>query len=334
MTSIQKVKQGSPARSANVSATKRIELGAQGSAVVSLQNLLKELGLYGGNPDGKFGKMTAAAVRAFQRAHGLAVDGWAGPKTIMRMKAALASHPNATSDKLVSGAKGEAVKGLQQKLKALGLYSGVIGGNLGVATEGAIKAFQRIKGLKVDGWAGPKTLRALGIASAAPSAAAEPTPVAPSTSSPVGDVAQSGAPANIQAAIDFGLSHLGAPYVGGASPFRFGTPGDGSTHQMQGQKAYLSPRGVIGFDCSGLMVTMLKKAGIDISRVGSSRAMKSSLPNVPKSQIQPGDLIVKNGHVAMYIGNGQMIESVPGGVKVSEASRYLNKSEYSVHRPS
>lgn len=67
----------------------------------------------------------------------------------------------------------------------------------------------------------------------------------------VAPVAPAGAPANIQAAIDFGLSQLGAPYVGGASPFRFGTPGDGRTYQMDGQKPYVSPKGVVGYDCSG-----------------------------------------------------------------------------------
>ena len=157
-------------------------------------------------------------------------------------------------------------------------------------------------------------------------AAAQPT-------APVQPTAPTGAPANIQAAIDFGLSQLGAPYVGGASPFRFGTPGDGRTYQMDGQKPYVSPKGVIGYDCSGLMVTMLKKAGINISNLGSSRAMKASLPTVDKNQLQPGDLLVKNGHVAMYIGDGKMIESVPGGVKVSDASKYINDPAYSGHRP-
>jgi cell wall-associated NlpC family hydrolase len=152
-------------------------------------------------------------------------------------------------------------------------------------------------------------------------------PVAPVAPAPTG------ASAGIQAAIDFGLSQQGAPYVGGASPFRFGKPGDGRTYQMPGQKAYVSPLGVVGYDCSGLMVTMLKKAGIDISHLGSSRAMKAGLPEVSKSALQPGDLLVKNGHVAMYIGNGQMIEAVPGGVKVSPASKYINDPAYSGHRP-
>lgn len=157
-------------------------------------------------------------------------------------------------------------------------------------------------------------------------AAAQPAaPVQPAT--------PTGAPANIQAAIDFGLSQLGAPYVGGASPFRFGTPGDGRTYQMQGQQPYVSPKGVIGYDCSGLMVTMLRKAGIDLGHLASSRAMKSSLPMVDKNQLRPGDLLVKNGHVAMYIGDGKMIESVPGGVKVSDASKYINDPAYSGHRP-
>ena len=161
--------------------------------------------------------------------------------------------------------------------------------------------------------------------------AQEAAPAQPTA--PVQPTAPTGAPANIQSAIDFGLSQVGAPYVGGASPFRFGTPGDGRTYQMDGQKPYVSQKGVIGYDCSGLMVTMLKKAGINISNLGSSRAMKASLPGVDKNQLQPGDLLVKNGHVAMYIGDGKMIESVPGGVKVSDASKYINDPAYSGHRP-
>lgn len=156
---------------------------------------------------------------------------------------------------------------------------------------------------------------------------------APSTqgAAPV-SAAPTGAPANIQAAIDFGLSQLGAPYVGGASPYRFGTPGDGRTYQQPGQHAYVSPKGVIGYDCSGLVTTMLKKAGIDLSGKSSSRGMLT-LPEVPKDQLQPGDLLVKNGHVAMFIGNGQMIESVPGGVRVADASKYINDPAYSGRHP-
>lgn len=161
------------------------------------------------------------------------------------------------------------------------------------------------------------------------------SPAAPGSASSAAPVGSSPTQASsgIQAAIDFGLSQLGAPYVGGASPFRFGKPGNGQTYQMEGQKAHVSPNGVVGYDCSGLMVTMLKKAGIDLSKLASSRAMKANLPEVPKDQLQPGDLLVKNGHVAMYVGDGKMIESVPGGVHVVSASKYLNDPAYSGHRP-
>jgi cell wall-associated NlpC family hydrolase len=146
-------------------------------------------------------------------------------------------------------------------------------------------------------------------------------------------IAETPAPARMQAAIDFALTQQGAPYVGGGSPFRFGKPGDGNVYQMAGQRPHVSPLGVVGYDCSGFVVTALKKAGIDISRYASSGQMKANLSEVPKDQLRPGDLLVKNGHVSMYIGNGQMIESVPDGVRVAPASTYINDPAYTGHRP-
>ncbi|MDD2703493.1 MAG: peptidoglycan-binding domain-containing protein [Candidatus Omnitrophica bacterium] len=46
-----------------------------------IQQALKNAGYYTGSIDGKFGKNTRKAIRAFQRANGLAVDGIAGMKT-------------------------------------------------------------------------------------------------------------------------------------------------------------------------------------------------------------------------------------------------------------
>lgn len=58
---------------------------------------------------------------------------------------------------LKRGAKGQAVKDLQEALKALGLQPGPIDGIFGKRTEDAVKAFQNLKGLEVDGIAGPIT---------------------------------------------------------------------------------------------------------------------------------------------------------------------------------
>lgn len=66
------------------------------------------------------------------------------------------------------GSRGEEVRKIQTKLKDMGLYTGNIDGIYGVKTTAAVREFQRRKGLVVDGIAGPKTLSALGITSAAP----------------------------------------------------------------------------------------------------------------------------------------------------------------------
>jgi peptidoglycan DL-endopeptidase LytE len=66
----------------------RLKLGASGPQVAELQGMLKQLGIYTKNVDGKFGPITDAAVRNFQKANGLTVDGWAGPKTMAALRRA------------------------------------------------------------------------------------------------------------------------------------------------------------------------------------------------------------------------------------------------------
>ena len=58
---------------------------------------------------------------------------------------------------LKKGAKGQAVKDLQEALEALGLKPGAVDGVFGRQTEDAVKAFQKLKGLEVDGIAGAIT---------------------------------------------------------------------------------------------------------------------------------------------------------------------------------
>lgn len=63
------------------------------------------------------------------------------------------------------GSRGEEVKKIQTKLKQWGYYSGNIDGIYGTGTFNAAKSFQKKNGLDVDGIAGEKTLKALGITS-------------------------------------------------------------------------------------------------------------------------------------------------------------------------
>ena len=62
-----------------------LTLGSRGPAVLTLQNALKARSHDAGASDGIFGKKTEAAVKSFQAAAGLAVDGKAGPKTLGAM---------------------------------------------------------------------------------------------------------------------------------------------------------------------------------------------------------------------------------------------------------
>ncbi|WP_096437543.1 peptidoglycan-binding protein [Alteribacter populi] len=55
--------------------------GARGASVRNLQDALNSVGHSAGSTDGIFGPKTADAVRSFQRAEGIAVDGIAGPQT-------------------------------------------------------------------------------------------------------------------------------------------------------------------------------------------------------------------------------------------------------------
>ena len=63
------------------------------------------------------------------------------------------------------------------------------------------------------------------------------------------------------------------------------------------------------FDCSGLTSWAWKQAGVTIPRTSREQA---GLPSVPLSELQPGDLVTYYSpvsHVAMYIGNGQIIHA-------------------------
>ena len=61
------------------------------------------------------------------------------------------------------GSRGEEVRTIQTKLKRWGYYNGNVDGIYGSQTMEAVKKFQRKNGLTVDGIAGTKTLKAMGI---------------------------------------------------------------------------------------------------------------------------------------------------------------------------
>ena len=64
---------------------------------------------------------------------------------------------------LKEGSSGDDVVRLQEHLKELNFSPGGVDGDFGPATEAAVLAFQRSRGLLADGIVGPRTARALGL---------------------------------------------------------------------------------------------------------------------------------------------------------------------------
>jgi cell wall-associated NlpC family hydrolase len=94
------------------------------------------------------------------------------------------------------------------------------------------------------------------------------------------------------------MSEIGKPYVWGAA-------------------------GPNAFDCSGLVQWSLAKAGVVMPRVAADQARTG--PLLKLSQLQPGDLLFYHtdptapdyiSHVAIYIGNGWMLQAPETGMDV------------------
>ena len=110
---------------------------------------------------GAYGDSTAAAVRAFQTARGLRVDGICGRQTW----SGLVEAGYRLGDRLLYHRtpmlRGDDVLDLQEKLNALGFDAGRGDGIFGPHTADALREFQRNVGAVIDGICGPESIAAL-----------------------------------------------------------------------------------------------------------------------------------------------------------------------------
>ena len=105
-------------------------------------------------------------------------------------------------------------------------------------------------------------------------------------------------PGEVQAFLRAAVSRVGMPYVWGAA-------------------------GPQAFDCSGLVQWSMRQAGIVMPRVAADQARTG--PQVSLSQLVPGDLLFYHtdgtaptyiSHVAIYLGNGLMVQAPEPGMDV------------------
>ncbi|HPS81018.1 MAG TPA: peptidoglycan-binding protein, partial [Candidatus Limiplasma sp.] len=138
-----------------------IQSGSRGSAVLNLQKRLVELGYYSSRLDGVYLAEDITAVRAFQKANGLTVDGKAGYLTqkVLFSDSAVRGDVGLTTTgaSLRYGDTGDNVVTLQNRLIELGYLVGTADGKFGTSTKAALVAFQAANSLTLDGVAGAKT---------------------------------------------------------------------------------------------------------------------------------------------------------------------------------
>ena len=134
-------------------------LGDEGAPVRDIQDRLSSLG-YESDPDPRssFGDGTVAAVKEFQKARGLLVDGIVGPDTWRSLYEA----GYRLGDRLLFFRRpmfrGEDVAELQSRLSSLGFDAGKVDGIFGPKTEAAVVEFQHNRNLAEDGKVGPEVV--------------------------------------------------------------------------------------------------------------------------------------------------------------------------------
>ncbi len=294
--------------------------GASGVQVMGLQRLLNRVANAGLAVDGSFGRLTAAAVRAFQAAQGLVADAIVGPNTAEKLNGASpgaadasgadraqggqdteapgtgsteeqeqaqAEGPGVTGEPALSfNSRGAIVTSLQRILNSKGATIEV-DGVFGAQTDYAVRAFQRANGLGVDGVVGPNTAAVLNDAG----------------SKAIEDNGQCGTDGQCdfdpkqfdtwrEAVIGAAQSHMGAPYYWGA---------DGPSM----------------FDCSGFVLYVLRQdTGLISWGDDTAAGISNRVPGT--SNPKKGDPVFYKGsngitHIEFYMGSGSQTIGASGG---------------------
>ncbi|MDT8860344.1 peptidoglycan-binding protein [Alkalihalobacillus sp. MEB130] len=313
-----------------------IRFGSNGSQVEQLQQKLKEQGYYKHSITGQFGRVTEAAVRDFQRANNLVVDGIVGPKTLSQLineplpaqqttyqepkvteernqqtsnETVTNAAPTQTTTTLRVGSSGSSVTNLQAQLRSVGVFNQEPTGYYGEITATAVRNFQRVHNLTADGIAGPKTISKLNeVATNKPAQTTTQAPTTTNTTNTTQQVSRSNSnpAALVTNLVAEAANHIGTPYLWGGTTTR-------------------------GFDCSGFTQFVFNQQGISLPRTVAQQW------NAGKSVSQPsvGDMVFFEtyqkgpSHNGIYIGNNQFVHSGSStGVTITSMNNPYWKQRY------
>lgn len=282
-----------------------LRVGSRGQAVTDLQNMLAAEGLYTYTIDGIYGSRTAQAVRQYQQKNGLQVDGIVGPETWGRL-----NQPVKESKPINENKKEEKKGTSKQSEHAPAVVK--LGSRGAAVTE--LQNLLNAAGVfpyAVDGIFGSQTLSAVKNFQLQQGLTVDGvvgTKTWAKLKSPDKNKIDHNKSSNfnvMQLIADAGALR-GAPYAWGGT-----TPS--------------------GFDCSGFLVYVFKKQGMNIPRTVAQQW------NFGKSVSKPsvGDIVFfetyKPGpsHNGIYVGNNQFIHSgTSTGVTISNLNSNYWKTRY------
>jgi len=255
--------------------------GDKGDDIKEYQELLKDLEYYTYKKiSGYYGPTTETAVKRFQRTNGLDIDGILGEETINLLKSKDAKYYT-----IYPGDKGDDVKALQKRLKELGYnVPGQITGYFGDITEAAVKQFQKVNKLTVDGKVGQNTRKLIYSDAAKKNTGKSMLASKPKPSKQT----------KVDKMLSIAKEQLGKRYV-------------------------WSREGPDCYDCSGFVYYVITKMGIHTTRFSADGFSKvSNWTKITKiSSLKPGDLLfwmngsssTRIGHTGIYLGDGKFIHA-------------------------
>lgn len=194
------------------------------------------------------------------------------------------------------GDVGKDITEIQVKLKAQGYYKSKIDGRFTAEVTSAVKKFQKVKKLKVDGVVGEKTYTAL-----------IGKPLLWRNKIITGNIPSNGN-GNVTKITDTAKKLVGVPYKWGG----------------------VTPK---GFDCSGLVWYVFSENSVSLPRTADVQYQAGK--TVAKGNLQKGDLVFFTtyepgpSHTGIYLENGNFIHaSSSKGVMVSNLTENYWKGRY------